>query len=86
VATITNSKQKSLKVFAEGCCSCPDVSRPCDMDHFYHDPGLKICLNRNDLDVQNRCLNDVIFIWFTNKKLFTLSTLKNSKMADCMHL
>ena len=30
--------------------------------------------------------NDVIFIWFSDKKLFKLATPQNSQMTDCTHL
>jgi len=57
------------------------------MDHFYSDLGLKRRLLTEGLTEAISCatlssskqlLNDVIFILFTDKNLFALSTIKNS--------
>ena len=53
----------------------------CHMDHFSPWSGLKDQtegIHYARLSCSRQLLNDVIFIWFTNKNLFELSTLENS--------
>jgi len=53
---------------------------------FKQTPTEEMANNRARLSCSKQLLNDIIFIQFSDKKLFTLATPKSHRITACMHL